>query len=317
VKQVKGTDQVNRNRRTIILAVIAVLAIGIATAVLIYQNTRAPFRAAVLEVNDTSIKMNYFLKRLSVARTNSRTMLQTLVNEQIIKQTASQPPYSIQISDDDIEHALEKAARSQGVAADDQAFDAWYRQELKRTGFSEAEYKDLVRTNLMIERLIQYLIERVPTVAEQVHLYMIGQSSMEAAREVKRRLNEGEDFYALAREVNVDEQLRTQGGDLGWFPRNGLAADLARVAFDELEIGKASEPIVFNEQLVVIILVADRAAARQIDEETLRNLKSKVLDEWLVREIQHHRITFHGLKNGFDAETEAWIQWQLYKMQKK
>jgi parvulin-like peptidyl-prolyl isomerase len=317
VKQAKRTDQVNRIRRTIILAAFVVLAIGIATAVLIYGNTRAPFRAAVLEVNDTSIKMKYFLKRLSLARTNSRAMLQTLANEQIIKQTAPQPPYGIRISDSDIDGALEEAARRQGSAADEQAFDTWYREQLKQTGFSDAEYRDLVRTNLLTQRVIQYLAERVPTVAEQVHLYMISQSSIEETREVKRRLDAGEDFYTLAREVNVDEELKARGGDLGWFPRSGLAENLARTAFDELEIGKASEPLVFNEQLVAIILVAERAAARQIEEEMLQSLKSRVLEEWLTSEIRHHRVVVHGLKNGFDAETEAWVQWQLQKMRKE
>ena len=70
MKQVKISDQENRNRRTVILAVFVVLAIGIATAVLLYGTARAPFRATVMEVNDTSIKMKYFLKRLSLARTS-------------------------------------------------------------------------------------------------------------------------------------------------------------------------------------------------------------------------------------------------------
>jgi parvulin-like peptidyl-prolyl isomerase len=270
-----------------------------------------------LEVNDTSIKMYYFLKRVSLARTNPRAMLQTLVNEEIIKQTAPHPPYSITISDNEVDRALEEAARSQGTAADERVFNDWYRQQLEQTGFSEAEYTDLVRTNLLTKRLIQYLTERVPTVAEQVHLYMIGQDSMEAAREVKRRLDEGEGFYTLARELNVDEELKARDGDLGWYPRSGLAENLARTAFDELEIGQTSEPLVFSEQLVVIILVAERAAARPIEENTLQSLKSRVLEDWLQQEYRHHRVLVHGLNNGFDAETEAWVQWQLQKMRKE
>jgi parvulin-like peptidyl-prolyl isomerase len=268
-------------------------------------------------VNDTSIKMKYFLKRLSLARTNSQAMLQTLANEQIIKQTAPQPPYSIRISDEDIDSALEEAARRQIEAMDERAFKVWYRKELEQTGFSDSEYRDLVRTNLLTRRLIRYLAERIPTVAEQVHLYMISQTSVEAAREVKRRLDGGEDFHTLARKLNADEELKARGGDLGWFPRSGLAANLARVAFDELEIDQASEPLVFNEQLVAIILVAERASARQIDEQMLQDLKSRVLDEWIAGEIPHNRITVHGLKNGFNAETEAWVQWQLQKMRKE
>lgn len=313
MKQAKGTDQANRNRRTIILAASVVLTIGIATTVLIYSNTRAPFRATVLVVNDASIDMRYFLKRLAVTRTGTRTLLQTLAEDLIIRQAAPQPPYSIRVTDDDLDRALEEAARIQGVSS----FDDWYRAQWEPTDFSEAEYRDIVRTKLLTDGLTQYLAERVPTVAEQVHLYMISSNSMEAAREVKRRLDAGEDFYTLARELNLDEELKAQGGDLGWYPRGGLAANLAQTVFEELEIGKPSNPLVFTEQLVAIILVAERAAARQIDEERLRDLRSSVLDEWLVGEMRHQRITFHGLKNGFDGETEAWIQWQLLKMNKE
>jgi parvulin-like peptidyl-prolyl isomerase len=317
VKQVKSSKQDTRRRKPIFLAGCVVLLIGIATAVLIYRNTKAPFRTTVLEVNDTSIKMKYFLKRVSLARTNPRTMLQTLADEQIIKQTAPQPPYSIRVSDEDIDRAIEEAARGQSEATNEHAFDAWYRQQLEHTGFSAAEYRDLVRANLLTQRLTRYLAERVPTVAEQVHLYMITQGSLEDAREVKSRLDAGEDFFALARELNVDEELKARGGDLGWYPRSALAANLARAAFEELEIGQSSSPLVFDEQLVVIIMVAERAAARQIEEDTLQNLESRVLEDWLQQEYRHHRVVVHGLKNGFDGETEAWVRWQLQKMKKE
>jgi hypothetical protein len=63
--------------------------------------------------------------------------------------------------------------------------------------------------------------------------------------------------------------------------------------------------------------VAERAAARQIEEDTLQNLESRVLEDWLQQEYRHHRVVVHGLKNGFDGETEAWVRWQLQKMKKE
>jgi foldase protein PrsA len=317
MKQVKSSRQDTRSRKPIILAGCVVLLIGIATAVLIYRNTKAPFRTTVLEVDDTSIKMKYFLKRVSLARTNPRAMLQNLANEQIIKQAAPQPPYSIRITDEDIDQAIKEAARSQSEATDEHAFNAWYHQQLEQTGFSAAEYRDLVRTKLLTQRLTRYLTERIPTVAEQVHLFMITQGSLADAREVKRRLDAGEDFVALARGLNVEEELKARGGDLGWYPRSSLAENLARAAFEELEIGQPSSPLVFDERRVVIIMVAERAAARQIEEDTLKELKSRVLEDWLQREYRHHRVVVHGLKNGFDGETEAWVRWQLQKMKKE
>jgi parvulin-like peptidyl-prolyl isomerase len=261
--------------------------------------------------------MEYLLKRISITRDNPLIMLQILANEEIIKQTALQPPYSISISEGDIDRRLEELARDQSEAMDERTYKSWFRQQLDQTRFSADEFRDLIRTNLLTQRLTLYLQERVPTVAEQVHLYIITQNSLAEARALKRRLDAGEDFYSLARELNVDEELRARSGDLGWYPRSGLAENLARAAFDELDIGQASSPLTLSDQLVAIVMVADRVAARQIEGQTVEKLKARVLEEWLLQETRHHKITVHGLKNGFDRETEAWIQWQLQKMRKE
>jgi len=300
-----------RSRTAGLLATLVVVFIIVITSVLIYGSKFAPFRATVLEVDDTSIKMNYLLKRMALVQDEPFNMLQILVNEEIVKQTAPKPPYNISITEQDIDRSLRESVEDQS------SFDEWFRQELKRTGFSSAEYRDLVYTSLLVRHLVQYLEERIPTVAEQVHLYMITLDSVGAARNAKLRLDAGEDFLSLAGELTVDEELRARGGDLGWYSRNGLVANLARMAFDELEVGQPSSPFSLNEELLALILVTERSAARELDEEFVLRLKARALDDWLLVELQHHRIEIYGLKNDFDAETEAWIGWQLQKMRKE
>jgi parvulin-like peptidyl-prolyl isomerase len=314
---VKSSNQNTWSRRTIILAGCVVIFIGVVTAVLIYSNNRAPFRTTVLEVNDSSIRMGYFLKRVFIAQSNSMIVLQTLTNEEIIKQTAPRPPYNIRISEADIDRRLKTLAQDQIGSTDEKAYKAWFQQQLEQTRFTPDELRELVRTNLLTQRLILYLEERVPTVAEQVHLFMIPQRSLAEVQAANRRLDAGEDFLTLAQELAIDAELSAWSGDLGWIPRSGLAENLSRAAFDELDVGQISTPIVLDEQLTVIIMVAERATARRIEAEIVEKLKSRALNQWLLREIQHHRITTHGLNNGFDRETESWIQWQLQKMRKE
>ncbi len=45
----------------------------------------------------------------------------------------------------------------------------------------------------------------------------------------------------------------------------------------------------------------------------LQILKAQALDVWLFEEIKFHEVEWHGIKNGFDSETLAWINWQLSK----
>jgi parvulin-like peptidyl-prolyl isomerase len=173
-----------------------------------------------------------------------------------------------------------------------------------------------VRRNLLRQHLTAYLEQRIPTVAAQVHLFMIAQKTAEEALEAIRRLDAGEDFITLARELNLDEQLKGRGGDMGWYPRAGLPENVATVAFDELELGRHSEPMVVDQQYVAIIMVREKAAARQIDEQMQQTLKSNALQNWLQQELPNHKVVVHGLHGGYDAETEAWIQWQLQHMRK-
>jgi len=307
-------SKTSRRRKAIIVASFMGVAIAIAAAIMIYRSKMAPFRAVVLEVNDTSISMGYFLKRASLSPESPTAMLETLISEEIIKQVAPYPPHSIRVSENDVDLFLREIARGDRETISESEFDVWYRQQLEETRFTKAEYRDLVRSNLLRQRLAVSIAEKIAGVAEQVHLFMLAQSSMEDALDVKKRLDEGEDFYRLARKLNLNEQLKEQGGDLGWYPREALPENVAREVFDRLEIGQYSEPLVISNQYAAIILVAERSAARQINEQLLQTLKSNALERWLEQELTHHRVIVHGLKNGYDEETEAWIQWQLQKM---
>jgi hypothetical protein len=174
-----------------------------------------------------------------------------------------------------------------------------------------------MKTRLLMKRMSEYLADRVPTVAEQVHLKMIQLKDMEDAKRVKERLDRGEDFAALAREYSLDDSPEAAGGEYGWFPRAALPMHLAIVVFDELKVGEVGEPFYLDDQHLVVVMVAERVAAREIDDDTLKILKDRALGNWFEAESPHHKIEFHGFSNGYDSETDAWVRWQLHRMKKK
>ena len=59
-------------------------------------------------------------------------------------------------------------------------------------------------------------------------------------------------------------------------------------------------------------MVSERAT-REIDEDKLEILKGQALNTWLNTVTAIHDVSLHGLNNGFDSETYAWINWQLSK----
>lgn len=60
--------------------------------------------------------------------------------------------------------------------------------------------------------------------------------------EIKKRIDNGEDFSALAKEVSDDKQTALRGGDLSWFGVGRMVAPFEKAAF-ALNEGEVSEPI--------------------------------------------------------------------------
>lgn len=67
------------------------------------------------------------------------------------------------------------------------------------------------------------------------------ESTLAKAKEVRARIEAGEDFAALAREFS-EGAGRGDGGDIGWVNRGTLIGGLDEAAFEKLKLGEVSEP---------------------------------------------------------------------------
>jgi parvulin-like peptidyl-prolyl isomerase len=306
-------DRKGRRTAFIIASIVIVLILTI-VGVSVYLNT-APFRRTIITVDDTSINMDYFLKRTKLANADPMVMLEVLTNEQLIKIGA--PRYVAEVSPEDVDQELRRIASGKSKTISESEFKEWYRQLLNEIGLSNSEYKEFVATNLLATRFHEYLAERVPTVAEQIYLHAILLDT-EDMEKIWKKVDEGEDLNKLATEIWQDKQSEGKVEYSGWLPRGVLGPGFDQVAFN-LTIGDVSAPLLVGELSQTeesdyfIIMVSEKADAREVDEDSLQVLKAKVLDAWLLEEIKFHEIGWHGLKNGFNSETYAWINWQLTK----
>ena len=256
--------------------------------------------------------MGYFIKRARLAtgaQDSISSTLQELTNELLIKQGV--PRYGIEASPEDIDQALRRIARGESETISESEFKEWYRQQLNESKLSNSEYRDLVHTNLLRAHLYRYLAERVPTVTEHVHLHAIVVNTYEDAEKIRARWEAGEDFAALAMEFSLDEESKETGGDLGWIPIG--AWDAADYAASSLEPGEVSEPLMLTEEFYHLLMVSEKADAREVDENYLPALWDKASRDWLAAESQLQEVSWHGLNNGYDSETQYWIGWQLQK----
>ncbi len=152
-------------------------------------------------------------------------------------------------------------------------------------GFTDGDYKKLVEASLSYKQLQQVLADEVPTTAEQVHAYHILVETEEEALDVMKRLEEGEDFAALAEEVSVDPGTKDTGGDLGWFPRGVMVGPFEEAAF-ALQAGEIVTAPVQTQFGHHIIRVEEHEQDRELEPGTLAMRKNSALSDWLEEERQ-------------------------------
>ena len=311
----EGKEQ--KGRRTWIITVVLVLIVIMAVVGIgYYWFYVKPFQTKVIIVGEDSINIGYFIKRLrmdAAAGGDPNIMLERLTHEVLIRQGA--PRYGFEATEEDIDEALRQMAQGESEAISDSEFKEWYRQQLNETEFSNAEYRELTATFVLASKLQEYLAERVPTVAEQVYLHIIILETYEEALEVKEKLDAGADFAELARELSLDTTSGENGGDIGWIPVDVLESPFDW-AIPNLDIGVVSDPLRTGETSFSLIMISEKAVAREVEEGYLEVLKAKVLDDWLVEEMGYKKVEFHGFNNGFDSETYYWIKAQLAKREK-
>jgi parvulin-like peptidyl-prolyl isomerase len=305
------------SRTVIVVAVVSFMVVVVGVAgLLIYRDQFARSRATLIEIDgQVTVKMAYFLKRAALLREEPLDLMQKIIEEEVIKQVAVRPPYNLVVSDEEIDAVLRSGARGESESISDSEFKEWYRQQLNDSRLSDPEFRDLVLTNLLRQRLTEYVGERVPTIAPQVRALLINVADGLEAQRTKLRLDAGESFSQLASEVNGDDELKRRGGDMGWRPRAALPLDVDHVAFEQLEVGQYSDVFGLADGTFAIVFLVDRVEAREIDAAGMRSVRNSALDDWLREELPRHDLEIHGFTNGYDRETDAWVRWQVERLQ--
>ena len=104
----------------------------------------------------------------------------------------------------------------------------------------------------------------------------------ETAKEIAKKLNDGGDFAALAREISEDEGSRDTGGNLGYFTHDMLEAKFTEVAFSTQK-GEISAPFQTDYGWHILQVQNRRKAAQPTFEE----MRSEILNFMTYDEIQN------------------------------
>ena len=231
-RQLSKWQQQRRRQRIILSAGISIIAVALVIMVVgWYVGQYRPLHETAIRVNDTEFNMKYFiemLKRGGESRT-ADAIVNDIVQNELIRQGASK--LGVSVSDDEIREKL----KSDDLPTDDIT-------------------KDLVRIQMLVEKMLEEYFEyQVPKSAEQAQVMAMLLESESQATEVSARLENSDNFTALAEELSLHYFSKAIKGDLGWHPRNILTGLLGtsvpvEYAFNS-EVGALSQPI-YDEEII-------------------------------------------------------------------
>jgi len=278
-----------------VIAGFALLLVGIAAGFGYFQlrdyyeeHIQRPHSKAV-QVGETTFNLDYFARRLKLmvaefglqeqpeqASLAVGVLVNTLGREELLRRRAS-TDLGVSVSPEEIE--LEISDRLGLSQSDPEAFAGAYEQELKRSDLSDEEYRAVVEADLVSGKVQEVFSLSVPQTVEQVRMRQILVGTEDEGRSLLERLDAGEDFGELARELSLDEGTKEEGGEKGWLARDELDLSYGGKVF-ALEVGTPSQPIP-GPGGYFIFEVEEKEADREVTPEQRTLIISGYFTYWL------------------------------------
>jgi parvulin-like peptidyl-prolyl isomerase len=197
-------------------------------------------------------------------------VLGTLVEQELINQAAASG--GVSVTDEEVEAEI---VTNIAMAGGEAEWQTWLQDNM----YSPEEYRETVRDTLTTLRMRDIITAPLNAEVEQVHGRHILVETEALAAEILTRLQNGEDFAALAAQHSNDFTTRENGGDLGWFTREELLEPtLAELAFT-IDPGTVVGPV--RTMLGFHILQTLEREVRPIDETKRPALAQVYFDTWL------------------------------------
>lgn len=226
------------------------------------------------------------------------TTLDQLIEDQLISQKADELGVSIPSAEVDrtINESLTPASQTPTITETDtiqtptpipqRQLDADYRTLLDTVGISNRKYRAIVERGLLRAALQDRLAGDLPVTGLIAHVQHIQLATAEEATAAMARLEAGEDFAVLARDLSTDPGADESGGDLAWVAVGEKAVTYGD-AWDSLvfELQPGEQRQVQSEELFYIVRVLDREEDGALPEAALLQRQNTALSDWLEERL--------------------------------
>jgi len=212
-----------------------------------------------------------------------KQVAERLVNEEILWFEADER--NLTVTDEEINQQLDQYKEQSGG---EEAFN----QKLTDNNLTIDRLKDQIRKSLLFQKLYPEVTADAPPVTDEQALKYYNENPTQfvqpemrtvshilvadeaAANAVKARLDAGEDFATVAKEVSTDPGSKDKGGDLGEVPAEGSGfVPEFETAMNGLAVGQVSVPVKSSFGYHIIKVTAVKPAGTQSFDEVKEELK--------------------------------------------
>ena len=235
----------------------------------------------------------------------SDNTLQGLIEDVLIKKKAQEAGLSVTLSEaqarirTDVESSL--AAQASSITSTETisgptpvptaipaaTIDATLQTFLARVGLPLSAYERIEQRNLLRGKVSDLLASQVISTGLMIHVQLIMTDTQAVADTAKQRIDAGEDFATVAKEVSGESQVQTNGGDLGWLAADQLTSsygtDLNNAASSQ-EIGTLT--VVQSNSKFYVLRVVERNPNGTLPDSVISQRKSSALSEWLAAQTE-------------------------------
>lgn len=150
-----------------------------------------------------------------------------------------------------------------------------------KLGLKEKDYLAFFDLQILQTKVQDAITADVPQTAKQVWARHILVPDEATALSIIEKLNNGEDFAALAQEFSQDTGSAVNGGDLGWFGTGAMVPEFETAAFALENSGDYTRtPVKSDFGYHIIQLIAQQE--RPLTADQYATAKSKVFSDWLT-----------------------------------
>ena len=295
-----GRKKMNKIKKSVALAIALCMALAVTAC---QKNNDGVVEEGVkAKVNDKEITQEEYDEHLSVYRSMAETQYGEGAWDMEISEGQTMGSYyeSTLLDQLVMDLLLVDAAEKEGIAITEEELNAElnnfkvyldteekYQQFLEGYGMTEEYLKESLKKEYLINHYLAIKIENLQPTDEELQTlfddlkmnqkvranHILVETEKEA-KEIIDRVNKGESFEELAKQLSKDSVSGANGGDLDYFEYVDMVQPFSEAAFD-LEIGKISEPVK-SDYGYHVIKVTDKV----VDDEITLETKKTALTEY-------------------------------------